>query len=135
MSRGPGRVQNAVLAVLANQPAGWTSGWLTVAEVSAQVFPPGPVTRAQVESARRALKALERGGDVELDFMEELTRVRRTRVAFGDWQHGRRGHFAGRRTLVAHCRLSVEERESRGQFFAKSLDRLVELDRTGGADR
>jgi len=134
MSRGPGRVQNAVLAVLANQPAGWTSGWLTVAEVSAQVFPPGPVTRAQVESARRALKALERGGDVELDFMEELTRVRRTRVAFGDWQHGRREHFAGRRTLVAH-RLSVEERESRAQFFAKSRDRLVELDRTGGADR
>jgi len=135
MSRGPGRVQNAVLAVLANQPAGWTSGWLTVAEVSAQVFPPGPVTRAQVESARRALKALERDGDVELDPMEGLTRVRRACVAFGDWQHGRREHFAGRRTLVAHCRLSVEERESRAQVFAESLDRLVELDRTGGADR
>lgn len=129
MSRGPGRVQNAVLAVLANQAADWTSGLLTVAEVSAQVFPPGPLTRAQVESARRALKALRRDGDIELDLMEGLTRVRRTRVAFGDWQHGRREHFAGRRTLVAHRRLSVEARESRAQFFAKSLDHLVELDR------
>jgi len=134
MSRGPGRVQNAVLAVLAAQPAGWASGWLSLAEIVEQVFEV-PASRAQTESVRRALKSLAGQGVVELDLMLQFVPVSGVRVSWREGQYHRRKHDRYRPILFAHCTLSVEQREAREQFYAESLDRLVEIDRTGGADR
>ena len=123
MSRGIGRVQRAVLDALLGQPSGPFSGWLTVFELTDSVFGPS-MTRARIESVRRAMKALAAAGVLELDYMPEMTPVRATGYAAGDGQIQRRRYYGDRNRLCAHLTLSVEEREHLNEW----LDALVEID-------
>ena len=123
MSRGPGQVQRAILAVLDEEPTGLFSGWLSIPELTERVHGEAS-TRAQIESVRRACKSLAAAGAVETEYGDELVTVREARVSSGEWPFGRREHFGDRKHLYVHLLLSVEERESRAQFYRDSLDRL-----------
>lgn len=128
MSRGPGRVQTAILDTLLAEPEGPLVGWRTVRELAVSVFGEQP-SRAEVESVRRALKRLASLGRVELDLLTEETVIAATRVAAGDRIAYRRRHAATRPVLGAHLALSVEERAAREQHYAARLDALTTLDR------
>lgn len=125
MSRGPGCVQRAVLAVLAEECNG--DGWLTVEELALAVAGPHP-TRADVESVRRAMKQLAHKGRADVEHFDVEVVVRRARVLWGEGYVYRRGHHAYRPVLAAHWPLSVEEKERRAHSLRAFMDRLVALD-------
>ena len=104
MSSGPGIVQRTILAVLDEKPRGRHSGWTTMSELAGSAFDTVAPTRAQVESVRRAAKALHARGLVELDYMPELVNI-------SESQHRRR-FYGDRVQLFAHLKLSVEDREA-----------------------
>ena len=125
MSRGPGRVQRAVLDVLAEECN--SDGWLTVPELAGRVVGPDS-TRAEHESVRRAAKRLARAGRVELEYFDAPVDVRSARVSWGDWIVYRRRHDGYRRVLAVHWPLSVEERAARAKLQQDWLDRLTTID-------
>lgn len=127
MSRGPGRVQRAVVDIFTE-----SEEWLTVPEMAARVFGERP-SRAQLESVRRALKMLARDGRVELEMLAGVVDVRSARVDRGDGYANRPQHSSSRPYLAAHRPLSVEEKKARDQFLRDSIDRLCGIDsRIGG---
>ncbi len=125
MSRGPGRVQLAVLAVLDDERRG-DDQWLTVPEVAARIC--GTNSRAGYESIRRAMKVLARSGRVDLDYFDDVVHVRQASVSWGEAKVYRSSHRGTRKVLAAHWPLSVEEREARAQMLQESVDRLTALD-------
>lgn len=127
MSRGLGRVQEGILDVLSLEPTGAIRGWCTATELTLAMYGQ-QASRAKLESVRRAMKSLAKAGMVELDYLTEPVRVHGARVAAGDDPIYRRPHFADRAVLAAHLTLSVEERESRAEFFRASVETLARQD-------
>lgn len=130
MSGGFGVVQRTVLAVLLELTDGPFTGWTTVSDLARIVWNTSDPTRAQVESVRRAAKALADAGRVELDYMPEMSYVKATEYDAGPGigiVHRAR-HVGDRQQLFVHLTLSVEERA----LVEGWLERLVTLDRQIG---
>lgn len=63
MSRGPGKVERALVGVLSDE-------WRTMRDLAARVTGAEPPSRAAVESVRRASRRLADRGQVELDYLD-----------------------------------------------------------------
>lgn len=124
MSRGPGRVQRGVLATLyADDPERWWS----LTEL-AEHIDGTPLTRASVESVRRAVHALGNRGEVEIELFDELITVSAARVELGEGYAYRPRHDAYRATMFIRTPLSVEAKARRAQLVSQQIDRLVSID-------
>ena len=76
MSRGPGRVQEAILGGRRALASAQPQRFATLYDITVHVFGRralDPVPRAHVESVRRALITLERGGHVDLTYVNAPT--------------------------------------------------------------
>lgn len=83
-------------------------------ELAAEVFGQ-PVTRAAVESVRRAVKSLADRGVISTDTFPEAIKIPEARVERGEqYPHHRRQHHADRTQLFATRKLSVEARSRAG---------------------
>src|SRR5579884_3054061 len=124
MSRGPGRVQRGVLTAIYTADSGH---WWTMAELATAVFG-RPTSRSQVESVRRAVKALATRHAITTDTFPDMVPVRGARIDIGDRYAYRGRHYADRVQLLATRTLSVEEKRRRDEFYSDLIDRLVEID-------
>jgi hypothetical protein len=118
-------VERQVLEVLARHPH--RDDWLTVRELATEDTI-APVTRARVESVRRAVKNLERAGRVEVEAWDSPVPVRAARVDRGVGYAYRARHLSSRRLLCVHLPLSVEEKKARSDWLRVWLDRLASLE-------
>jgi hypothetical protein len=91
MSRGPGRVQRAILNYLATDPAGYIAGGapdsVTVSAVAAVIFGTYRPTDAQRSSVRRAVRQLAAAGLVKAD--RESTFCTDYERTYRQYRHGK----------------------------------------------